>query len=126
MQIDNTDKHETKDTRTVKEKLFAELEKQSDAFITLAYMYARGYDMAGEDVTKAWTNAVRNTQIIEAAYRRGYEDCQKDIKERKIRDFARKIVYDLDKKLTATAVNNVNNNKGGQNKHGKHKRNKRH
>ena len=120
-------KQEPEDTRSTREKLFAELEKQSDAFITLAYMYARGYDMVGEDITKAWTNAIRNNQIIEAAYKRGYEDCLKDIENNKRRDFYRKIVYDINKDKNEDIPQTSNNkqNKGGQRKHGKHKRNHR-
>ena len=128
MVVDRTPQKEPEDTRSTREKLFAEFEKQSDAFITLAYMYARGYDMVGEDITKAWTNAIRNNQIIEAAYKRGYEDCLKDIENNKRRDFYRKIVYDInkdkDKDIPQTS-NNKQNDKGGQRKHGKHKRNHR-
>lgn len=77
------------------QRILNELKKVDSSVLLLAYMYARGYDLGGEDVTKAWTNAVRNTQIIETAYRRGYEDCQKDIKEKKTRDFFHKVLVDL-------------------------------
>ena len=44
MVINETKKPEPIDTRTAKEKLWAEFEKQSDDVLTLAYMYSRGYD----------------------------------------------------------------------------------
>jgi len=122
MVVDRTPQKEPEDTRSTREKLFAELDKQSDAFITLAYMYARGYDMVGADITKAWTNAIQNNHILETAYKRGYEDCLKDIEDNKRRDFYRKVVYDVNEKGEKTQMKQ--NNKGGQ-KHGKHKRNHR-
>ena len=95
MVLNKTAKPEPIDTRTTKEKLWAEFENQSDDVLTLAYMYSRGYDLAGEDVTKAWTNAIRNNQIIEQVYQKGYEDALKDIENKKRRDFYRKVMVDL-------------------------------
>lgn len=85
------------DNRTIRDKLFDEFEKLPDAYVTLAYMYARGYQMCDTDITKAWTNAVQNNQIVETAYRRGYEDAVKDIEQKRRRDFYHKVVYDLKK-----------------------------
>lgn len=95
MVLNKTVKPEPIDTRTAKEKLWAEFEKQSDDVLTLAFMYSRGYALAGEDVTKAWTNAIRNNQIIEHVYQKGYEDALKDIENKKRRDFYRKVLVDL-------------------------------
>ena len=78
-----------------KARLLAEMESFSVDVLTLAYMYARGYALGGEDVTKAWTNAVRNNHIVEQVYRRGYEDCEKDYAEKKRRDFVHKVLVDL-------------------------------
>lgn len=92
---DNTKELPKRDINRVKQSLWAEFEKQSEAVLTLAYMYARGYDLAGEDVTKAWTNAVRNNQIIEEVYRKGYEDALKDVEAKKRRDFHNKTIVDV-------------------------------
>lgn len=97
MIIDDKPKPEEPIVRSAREKLLEEFDKQSDDVMALAYMYAKGYELAGEDVTKAWTNAIRNTQIIETAYRRGYEDCEKDILMKRRRDFFRKVTYDMKK-----------------------------
>lgn len=78
-----------------KERLIEELKKESDTVVSLAYMYARGYNLCGEDVTKAWTNAVNNNHLIETIYQRGYEDAFKDIAEKKRKDFYHKVVVDL-------------------------------
>ena len=87
-------KPEEKDPQEVKESIIAELRKQPDAVLTLAYMYAKGYDLVGEDVTSAWVNAYQNTQVIETAYRKGYEDCEKDLEQNRRRDFVRKVIVD--------------------------------
>lgn len=79
----------------VKQQLIDELSKESVTVLTLSLLYARGYDIVGENITTAWTNAVRNNQIIEAAYERGYNDCLKDLEDKKIRDFAHKVLVDL-------------------------------
>ena len=97
MMINYEPKPEVPKVKSAREKLLEEFDKQSDDVMTLAYMYAKGYELAGEDVTKAWTNAIRNTQIIETAYRRGYEDCEKDILAKRRRDFLRKVTYDMKK-----------------------------
>lgn len=85
------------DSRPIKEKLWEEFEKMPDSIATLAYMYARGYQISGVDITKEWKNAVMNNQVIEDIYRRGYEDALKDIEEKKRRDFYHKVIRDLKK-----------------------------
>ena len=98
MVINNSPKkEEPKDRQSVRENMLRELEKQPDAILTLAFMYARGYDLGGEDITKAWTNAIRNNQILETAYKRGYDDCLKDAEQNRIRDFYHKVIVDKKK-----------------------------
>lgn len=83
-------------TKSIKEKLWEEFEKQSEAVLTLAYMYARGYELTDEDITKEWTNAVQNNAIVERVYQKGYQDALKDIEEKKRRDFYHKVIVDLE------------------------------
>ena len=83
----------TEDER--RKAILEEFEKADYSVLLLALMYAQGYAMCGEDVTKAWTNAVQNTHLIETVYRKGYEDCEKDYAEKKRRDFYRKAIVDL-------------------------------
>ena len=78
----------------VKKNLIDELSKESVSVLTLALVYARGYDIVGENITTAWTNAIQNNQIIEKAYERGYKDCLKDIENKKYRDFVHKVLVD--------------------------------
>ena len=78
-----------------REKMLKVLSESSDAVLSLAVMYAQGFEVSGRDVTKEWLNAVQNTQLIESIYRRGYEDAFKDIAERKQKDFYHKVLVDL-------------------------------
>lgn len=94
MKINKNPKPKTEMTST-KQKLWDEFQRQPDAVLALAYMYAKGYDLSGEDITKAWTNAITNNQLIEQVYRKGYEDALKDIEEQKRRDFYHKAIVDV-------------------------------
>lgn len=78
----------------VKQQLLDVLGQQSDAVLSLACMYAQGFELCGKDVTKEWTNAATNTRFIEQIYRRGYEDAFKDMEEKKQKDFYHKVVVD--------------------------------
>lgn len=78
-----------------KQKLLESLSQESEVVITLAYMYAHGFDLSREDVTKAWVNATQNTKLVEDIYRRGYEDALADISQKKRKDFYHKVLVDL-------------------------------
>ena len=82
---------EARNREDSKTRMLEELGKYSVDVLTLACMYARGYALCGEDVTKTWTNAVRNNQIIEEVY----EDALKDVEQKKRRDFYRKVIVDM-------------------------------
>jgi len=75
--------------------LIEALEQEDETVVALAYFYAKGFALSGEDVTKAWTNAIQNNQVIENVYRKGYTDCEKDYAEKKRRDFYHKVIVDL-------------------------------
>lgn len=49
--------------------------------IATAYLYAVNYIAYGENVTKEWSTAIQQTQALETAYRKGYYDAMKDMKE---------------------------------------------
>lgn len=78
-----------------RQKLLNALSNESETVISLAYMYAHGFDLCGDDVTKAWVNASQNTKFIEDIYRKGYEDAFKDMEEKKRKDFYHKALVDL-------------------------------
>lgn len=78
-----------------RQKMMDVLVESSDAVLSLAVMYAQGFDICGRDVTKEWINATQNTKLIEDIYRRGYEDAFKDIADKKQKDFYHKVVVDL-------------------------------
>ena len=81
-----------------KQRLLDDLSNESESVLALAWMYARGYKLSGADVTKEWTNAIQNNTIIEQVYRRGYEDCLKDVENGQRRDFYHKAIYDVKKR----------------------------
>lgn len=62
------------DENSMKAKILSELSEVDDSILALAYMYAKGFSLSGDDVTKAWVNAIQNTKILEAAYIKGYQE----------------------------------------------------
>ena len=82
----------------VKAMMLKELSEADDGMLALAYMYAKDFRLCGEDITKAWTNAITNNQFIEEIYRRGYQDCEKDFEENKRRDFYHKVIVDRERR----------------------------
>ena len=88
-------KYKGKTHEDMKPLMLEELSKESDAVLTLAYMYAKGFKLCGEDITKSFTNAVCNNEFIENIYRKGYEDCLEDLEQRRIKDFYHKVTVDL-------------------------------
>lgn len=79
-----------KEEKSIRQKLLEEFEQADETLITLAYFYAKGYCLGGEDVTKAWVNSVRNMQALEAAYIKGYQDAEHDIPKGLRRDLTRR------------------------------------
>lgn len=79
----------------VKQQILDELAECPDAVLSLAYVYAKNYNLCGEDVTKTWTNVIQNSQFVEEIYRRGYEEAFKDFQEQKRKDFYHKVLRDL-------------------------------
>lgn len=79
----------------VKQQILDELAECPDAVLSLAYVYAKNYNLCGEDVTKTWTNVIQNSQFVEEIYRRGYEEAFKDFQEHKRKDFYNKVLRDL-------------------------------
>ena len=66
---------------TLKEKILGELEKESESVVTLAYMYAKGFALIGEDVTKAWQTSAIQTDMLSRAYTKGWDDSVKHMLE---------------------------------------------
>lgn len=77
-----------------KKAILAELEKADDAVLTLAYMFARNFELCGEDVTKVWTNAIQNNALVEKIYQKGYEEALKDVAAKKRKDFYHHVTVD--------------------------------
>ena len=56
-----------------KEYLLAELRKESASVISLAAVYAKGFEATGIDVTRAWETAEQQMAIIQQNYQVGYQ-----------------------------------------------------
>ena len=57
-----------------KDTLMEWLAKEPTEVVALAYVYAKGINMYGIDVTKTWETAVQNTIALDKAYERGRAD----------------------------------------------------
>lgn len=57
-----------------KKLMLEELENGSEMLLSTAYLYAKTFTEYGEDITKVWDTAVRQTHVLENAYRKGYYD----------------------------------------------------
>ena len=89
----NSIKQESPEER--KKRILEELSKFDADILALACMYAQGYKLSGEDVTKTWVNVIQNNQFIEDLYRRGYEDAFNDFQNKRRKDFYHKVTRDL-------------------------------
>ena len=58
----------------IKQKLWEQLQTERDDILSLAYMYAKGYDLCGEDITTRWKNTVLQNDALNRAYVKGYQD----------------------------------------------------
>ena len=57
----------------IKDDLFAKFREYSNSIICLAFMYAKNFEELGKDVTKEWVTTQQQLEVIEAAYKKGYE-----------------------------------------------------
>lgn len=84
--INKSEDKEVKEKQTPedykRELLMHKLSEMPDEIIEAAYLWAVNYIAYGLDVTKEWPTVVHQTQALETAYRKGYYDAMKDMKER--------------------------------------------
>lgn len=66
---------------TLKDKILGELQNESETVVTLAYMYAKGFVLCGDDVTKAWQTSAIQTDMLSRAYTKGWDDSVKHMLE---------------------------------------------
>ena len=80
---DNTKEKEYEDPGELERRknILAALSEEPAAVLSLAYIYAKGYDLGGEDVTERWKNATMQTDALNRAYRKGFDDAMAYIKE---------------------------------------------
>ena len=95
MVVNKAKQNENEPEKRERSALIEALEQEDETVVALAYFYAKGFALSGADVTKAWTNAIQNNQVIENVYRKGYTDCEKDYAEKRRRDFYHKVIVDL-------------------------------
>jgi len=62
----------------LKDKLLEELRKEPLSIISLAAMYAKGFQDTGEDVTKIYQTAEDQWAAMQKIYNKGYEDGYKN------------------------------------------------
>ena len=55
-----------------KERMLDELRQESEGVICLAVMFAKGFEVTGEDITKAWQTAEQQMEIIQRNFNEGY------------------------------------------------------
>ena len=55
-----------------KQEILNLIAKENLSVLSLAYYYAKGYDLGGDDVTKAWDNTIRQTDALNRAYQQGF------------------------------------------------------
>ena len=58
----------------IKDDVLAKFRQYSSSIICLAFMYATNFAEIGEDVTKKWETTQQQTKVLEAAYKKGFED----------------------------------------------------
>ena len=81
--------HENKPKPEVEEKteeqdkadMLEQLSKESYTVLALAYLYAKGYELGGEDVTHLWKVTTMQNDALNRAYRKGFQDCYQKMKE---------------------------------------------
>ena len=84
MQITNKPKEpEIPSEEEKKQELLKALEQESLSILSLAYYYAKGYELGAENVTIAWENTIRQTDALNRAYQKGFSDCLERIRKAK-------------------------------------------
>jgi hypothetical protein len=56
-----------------KRQLIEAFKEESSAVLALAYNYAKGFELCGDDVTKKWENVSYNMASIKQAYSKGFQ-----------------------------------------------------
>ena len=67
-----------------KSQILDALAQESDTVLSLAYMYAKGHENFGEDVTKRWQTTALQTDALNRAYKQGFDDAVKYLKGEKV------------------------------------------
>ena len=67
----------------MKDMMLESLSSERYEVISVAYLYARQYVRYGEDVTKQWNTATKQTEAMEKAYHVGYAEAMDDMRRRK-------------------------------------------
>lgn len=62
------------ETKTKHDAILEELANESGTVLSLAYAYAKGYEMCGEDITQRWANVQLQTDALNRAYAKGFKD----------------------------------------------------
>ena len=64
-------KNKNRDSLT-RRNLIEELRRESEGVIGLAYMYAKGFEKLGIDIT--WESVEERIRVLQEVYNKGYED----------------------------------------------------
>ena len=54
--------------------LIEQLKQEPLVVLSLAYSYAKGFELGGIDVTTAWNNTARQTDALNQAYQKGFKE----------------------------------------------------
>ena len=72
------------DTENIRKQALIDLLKDMPIqTLQIAYLYAKNYSEYGEDVTRTWVTATENSSALEKAYRKGYYDALREVKDDK-------------------------------------------
>lgn len=74
MQINKNPKLKDFEQGSIKAKLWDAFQTESETILSLAYYYAKGYELGGDDVTTAWNNTARQTDALNRAYQKGFTE----------------------------------------------------
>lgn len=68
----------------MKDMLLKSLSEEPYTTLSVAYLYAKHYVRYGDDITKAWDTATKQTDALKKAYLKGYADameCKKGVRD---------------------------------------------
>ena len=80
----NKPKEEPIGQEEAKKQMLETLSKESSTVLTLAYIYAKGFENFGEDVTTRWKTAALQTDALNRAYIKGFEDAKEQMRKGEI------------------------------------------